>query len=256
MILNIKNETNFKKLKVLVGGREYIVTDSLTVDTSGKSEIEFIPGDKNKASVLLWIIFGFIDMITDLFPIDDNLIIKLFSSAKYTLKLRGVSGNIRVKDMRCSNKKRDGVTYFAPYVYSTDTDICSVIYVPKSCVKQKFAFYFTRFILWLLIFGLCYVIGVGMEDTELQRALMQIALVIFAIISVFQVHRAETCFSKKRISKWLLEKDLEYRFNGDREKPYEPKGFIEKRMAGLVDKGFGLLEKLFPSLFKENESKN
>ncbi len=234
MNINFVNDTGFKNLKILVNRAEYTVKrgEKLSILTATETpEIELIPLDKNRVSVLLWFVFGIVDFITDFFVFDDNLIGTVNASSIYNLRLKSDNAFVFLKDLSVDFSTFGGINYIAPYLYSNDAEIIKRDYFLSECKNVKFKFWLTHFIFWSIVLGLGLLLF-----SENKEAVYYVVGAAFAVFTAFKMRKASKLFSKKYASLLLLKKDEEFRENNNSSKPYEPKTKIGKAFNKRIDR--------------------
>lgn len=235
MLVNLLNNTSYKKIKVLCGGKEYFIrqNETVTVDIRERFNMKIFTGEKNH------LYYNFFDLLVDGWTDEEGIVNDINYDAEFELEADGTEGTkvITVDDLEARDDHRQFI-YNSVYLNSENVKVLKTQYLPTDTKKQKRRswLYLVCFSSWIWMI-IPLVVGAFGADSPLPL----LAALFFFIVgapSFKKAGRLKWHFSEEHIIASLKEKEMEYRSNGGKPVPPEPSGVIEKGLHKIFDKLF------------------
>lgn len=236
MIVNLLNNTEYKKIKVLCEGKEYFIAqnETVTVDVCERFNLKIFTREKNH---LYFNIFG---LLVDGFTDEEGIINSINYDAEFKLEADGAEGmkTISVDSLEARDDYRQFI-YNSIYLNSEDVRVLSTEYFPTDTKKQKrrSMFYLICLSSWLWL-EIPLLVGAIVADSILALLAVMFFFIIGTIPSFKKASRLKWLFSEEHIIASLKEKENEYRAHGGKPAPIESNGLIEKTVHNFLDKIF------------------
>ena len=236
MLVNLLNNTSYKKIKVLCGGKEYFIrqNETVTVDIRERFNMKIFTGEKNH------LYYNFFDLLVDGWTDDEGIINDINYDAEFEIEAYGsdeVKG-ISVDNLEARDDHRQFI-YNSVYLNSEKVKVLNTKYLPTDTKKQKrrsvFYLICLSSFLWALIPAL---VGIILNGSIWLLLVIAFLFFAFTVPSFKKAGRLKWHFSEEHIIASLKEKEMEYRSNGGKPVPPEPSGVIEKGLHKIFDKLF------------------
>lgn len=236
MLVNLLNNTEYKKIKVLCEGKEYYIAQNETVlvDVGERFSLKVFTEEKNRAMFnwFLLLIDGFVD--------ENNIVNTVYYDAEFYVEADYTEGSevVSIETLEARNDE-EWMIYYSTYLHSENIKVVKTEYLPTNTSKQqrrsKAYLIFIASLLWVAI---PVIIGVILSEAWWSILAIAFLLIFFTIPSLKKVGRLKRYFSEGYIIDLLREKECEYRANNGKPVPPEPNGIIEKSLHKILDKIF------------------
>lgn len=236
MLINLLNNTEYKKIKVVCGEKEYFIAqkETVQVDTAESSKLKVFTGEKNRT------MFNWFFLLIDHFVDENNIVNTVYYDAEFDVAADGTEGvkSVSIDTLEVRNDN-DFMFYYSTYLNSENIKVSKVEYLPtdtrKLQKKSRFYLVFIASLLWVVI---PFVLGTIYYETWWTFFVIAFLLIFFTVPSLKKVGRLKRYFAEGYIIDLLREKEAEYRANNGKPVLPEPNGFIEKTLHRILDKIF------------------
>ncbi|MBR0349565.1 MAG: hypothetical protein IIX16_07995 [Clostridia bacterium] len=236
MLVNLVNNSGFKKIRVWCDGKEYFLgqRELVTVDVNRKFKLKVFTQEKNHMT------FDFMFFLIDGFLDEEQLGNVVHYDAEFELEADDTEFIKTISiDWLEARDDRSFFVYYSAYLNSQNVRVLKTQYIPTDTKKQKRkSMIFLTCIssaMWLVI-PLLFVAVLG-GFYWLLLALIPLVL-LWTIPSFKKVAKLKTGFSSDTIINTLKDKENEYNMNNGGPAPYEPSGFVEKAVDKVIRKIF------------------
>lgn len=236
MLVELLNNTEYKKIKVICDGKDFFIEQNktVTVDVGERFNLKVFTEEKNRTMLnwLFLLIDGFVD--------ENSIVNIVYCDAEFEITASDME-NVKKISFETLEKRNDSelILLYSIYPNSENVEVLGTRYIPTNTDKQQRKsrryLLFLASLLWVVIPLVINMIYYGSFWNVIVIAFL---LIFFTVPSFKKLRYLKSSFSDEHIISSLKNKEAEYRTNGGKPVYVAPSGFIEKAVHKILDKIF------------------
>lgn len=236
MLVELLNNTEYKKIKVLCDGREVFITqnETVTINVCERFNLKVFTEEKNRTMLnwLFLLIDGFVD--------ENSIVNIVYCDAEFDI-VASDTENVKKISFETLEKRNDSelILLYSVYLNSENVEVLGTRYIPTNTDKQQRKS--RRYLLFLASLSWAIIplfINMIYHGNWWNVFAIAFLLIFFTIPSLKKLRYLKGSFSDEHIIASLKNKEAAYRMNGGKPVHVAPSGFIEKTVYKILDKIF------------------